>query len=105
MTNSPEVTNAGDDDFQLVGSSQVFHEYTIVSGKIYKVTAWWPPTVVPAHHGVYQGLVKGPQGEKVVRFFIWDGMKWRSEKTGKYTSKPFEWRGLVNEYTGDSEQF
>lgn len=101
MSISSDVTNASDDNFQLVGGSQVFHEYTIVSGKIFKVTAWWPPTMVPAHHGVYQGLIKGAQGEKVVRFFIWDGLKWRSQKTGKYTSTPFEWRGLVGEYEGD----
>jgi hypothetical protein len=91
----PDVTNASNDNFQVMGGSQVFHEYTIVNGRILKVTAWWPPEIVPAHPGVYQGLVKGPRGEKVIRYFIWDGAKWRSNKTGKYTSKPFEWRGTV----------
>ena len=92
---NPDVTNASDDNFQIIGGNQVFHEYTIVNGRIIKVTAWWPPTMAPWEPGTYQGLVKGPRGEKVIRYFIWDGMKWRSQRTGKFTKTPFEWRGVV----------
>ena len=93
---NPEITSADrDEDFQLLGGGQVFHDYTIVSGRIFKVSAWWPPTAVPWEPGVYQGLIMGARGEKIIRYFVWDGTKWRSQRTGKFTTRPFEWRGLA----------
>lgn len=102
MENVDVTAAEGTDNFQLVGGGQVFHEYTIVEGRIFKVSAWWPPTVLPWEPGVYQGLVKGARGEKIVRYFTWDGTAWRSQKTGKFTTQPFEWRGLG---VPENEQF
>ena len=102
---SSDVTNASNDSFQVVGGTQVFHEYTLVNGRITKVTAWWPPTQLPWEQGLYQGLVKGARGEKVIRYFLWDGSKWRSQRTGKFTKQPFEWRGVVAPQTNVEDQF
>ena len=90
-------------EFQVIGGNQVFHEYTIVNGHIIKVTAWWPPSIVPWEPGTYQGLVKGARGEKVIRYFVWDGNAWRSQLTGKFTKSPFEWRGCAR--PSSEEQF
>jgi hypothetical protein len=95
MINENPSDSSSDNDFQVIGNS-VFHEYTIVSGTILKVSAWWPPSMVPWEPGVYQGLIKGSRGEKIIRNFIWDGTKWRSQRTGKFTIYPFEWRGLAS---------
>ena len=92
---SEDITDySRDPEFQVIDGTQVFHEYTIVNGRILKVTAWWPASQAPWVPGMYQGLVKAARGEKVIKYFNWDGAAWRSDKTGKFTTTPFEWRGM-----------
>ena len=84
----------GIDEYQVIDNS-VFHEYTVVDKKLVKVSPWFPPETKPWSPGRYQGLVRLPKGEKVIRDFVWDGLSWKRLESGRFTQTPFEWRGLA----------